>query len=84
MRNALFDTGDRKAKRPVRPPPTPHSKPMPPALTRAAIGVTLADALDGLPPERRAAIVGKSLFVLRPHELDCVARLVIDFIRSEA
>lgn len=68
VKTTLFDTGD-KPKRPA------------PALTRAAIAATLADALDGLPPDRAAGVLAKALFALRPWELGAVSRLVVDFLR---
>lgn len=81
-RKTLFPTGERPGKKP-KPLPPARPTPAPPAVVRAAVGATLADALDGLPADRQAAILAKALFVLRPWELGCVARLVLDLIRVD-
>jgi hypothetical protein len=82
-RRTLFPTGEKPARRPV--PKTPAAVLIPPAaLTRAVVAATLADALGGLPPEKRGPILAKAIALLRPWEQGAVTRFVIDLLREDA
>ena len=81
MTRTLFPTGD-KPTRPTRRPAIPQQKPVPAALTRAAVAATLADALEGLPPERRASVLAKAIGLLSGWEQATVGRLVVALLRE--
>jgi hypothetical protein len=81
MRTTLFPTGDKpKKKRPA--PVTPTVRPVPADLMRAAVAATLADALTGLAPDRRAAVLVKAIALLAPRQQDAVTRFVVELLRE--